>query len=134
MSVDSAISRFRRRQAALFRDTATLERPSSSSSLNTSTGDYTPGAATLIHTGACLIRGMGWEGMDAETGGNEVRLRRYRVKFAVDIAAQVDDIVTATASTYDSSLIGLPLRVTDVVRDGWQISRWMICEEITSDE
>jgi hypothetical protein len=133
VSLDSARQRFERRQRDLFRDTAVLERPSGTVSFNTTTGTYDPDSPTQIYSGACLIRGFNWEGVDSEVGGDEVRLRRYRVKFPVDTAAQLDDIVRPTASTYDSSLVGLAFRVTDVVRDGWQISRWTVCEEVTGD-
>ena len=133
MSLDSVRLRFERRQADLFRDEATIVRPAAGTTLNTSTGVETPDATTAIYDGPCLIRGFGWEGTDAEVGGSEVRLRRYRVKFAVDVATQIDDIVTPTVSTYDVSLVGRSLRVTDVPRDGWQISRWLICEEVAGD-
>ena len=133
MSVDSARQRFETRQRDLFRDTAVLERPSTSVTFNSSTGTYDPDAPTEVYSGACLIRGFAWEGTDLESGGEEVRMRRYRVKFPIDTAAQVDDIVRPTASTYDASLVGRSFRVTDVPRDGWQISRVCICEETTSD-
>lgn len=133
MSVDSARQYFETRQRDLFRDTAVLERPSSSVTFNSTTGTYDPDAPTVIYTGACLIRGFAWEGTDLESGGEELRMRRYRVKFPADTAALVDDIVRPTASTYDSSLVGRSFRVTDVPRDGWQISRAVIVEEITSD-
>jgi hypothetical protein len=133
VSLDSARQRFERRQRDLFRDTAVLERPSGTVSFNTTTGLYDPNAPTQIYSGACLIRGFAWEGTDIEAGGDELRMRRYRVKFPKDTDAQVDDIVRPTASEYDASLVGLSFRVTDVLRDGWQISRWCICEEVTSD-
>lgn len=132
MSLDSARQRFESRQRDLFRDTAVLERPGSAT-FNSTTGVYDPATPTEIYSGECLIRGFAWEGTDLETGGNEVRMRRYRVKFPIDTDVRVDDIVRPTASDYDSSLVGRSFRVTDVPRDGWQIVRVCICEETTSD-
>jgi hypothetical protein len=132
MSLDTAISRFRRRQADLFRDTATVKRPSTTDgTLDPVTGEWTPATATTIYTGACLIRAFVWEGTDVSVGGTEVRLRRVRAKFPVDIDIQHDDMIIPTASTYDESLIGVSFRVTDSFRDGWQIARVCIAEEVT---
>jgi len=133
MSIHTAVARFRQRQADLFTDEATIRRPSTSGSLNPTTNVWTPTAATQIYSGVCLIRAMAWEGTDAEVGAIETRLRRYRAKFPVDTSIEKDDIITPTESTYDASLIGRFFRVTDVIRDGWEISRWAICEEVTGD-
>lgn len=132
MTVDSARLRFEGRQRDLFRDAAVLER-AGSATFNPTTGVYDPATPTQIYSGACLIRGFAWEGTDLESGGEEVRMRRYRVKFPVDTDVRVDDIVRPTASDYDASLVGRAFRITDVPRDGWQISRVCICEEVTSD-
>jgi hypothetical protein len=74
-----------------------------------------------------------WEGTDQEVGGDDIRLRMFQVKFPVDTAAEVYDVVRPTVSTYDSSLVGRSFWVTDVGRDGWQIARWVICKEVTGD-
>lgn len=132
MSVDTARQRFESRQRDLFRDTAVLERPGTAT-FSPSTGVYDPATPSPVYSGACLIRGFAWEGTDLESGGNEVRMRRYRVKFPIDTDARIDDIVRPTASDYDASLVGRSFRVTDVPRDGWQISRVCICEEVTGD-
>lgn len=131
MSVDSAIARFRRRQADLFRDEGTLSRPVTGGSLNTTTGVWTPTTTAEIYSGPCLLRSFTWEGTDVEFGEIEIRLRRLRAKFPVDTDVQLDDIFVPSASIHDESLIGLSFRVTDVVRDGWQIVRIAIMEEIT---
>ena len=133
MSLDSARQRFERRQRDLFRAEARLVRPASTATLNTTSGVETPAAATLVFKGPCLIRGMGWEGMDVEQGGRETRLRRYRVKFPANTGEQANDVVSVISSLHDPSLADRTMRVTDVVRDDWQISRWSICEEVTAD-
>jgi hypothetical protein len=134
MSLDAAIARFRQRQADLFRDEATVDRPAGTGSLNTTTGEWAPSAGSEVYSGPCLIRAFVWEGTDVFVGGTEVRLRRVRAKFPADTDIQVDDVIVPTSSTYDESLIGVSFRVTDAFRDGWQIVRTCIAEEVTGDE
>lgn len=110
--------------------TATVTRPGEGGTLNPTTGVWTPATTTVIYSGPCLLRAFTWEGTDVQHGDMEVRLRRVRAKFPVDTPVDMDDIIVPTASTYDSSMVGLSFRVTDVARDGWQIVRWTIAEEI----
>lgn len=131
MSLDSAIARFRQRQADLFRDEADVTRPATTGTLDPVTGVWTPDPPTAIYSGACLLRAFTWEGTDVAAGGQEVRLRRVRAKFPVDTDIQHNDVVVPTISTYDDSLVGVSFRVTDAFRDGWQISRVAIIEEVT---
>jgi hypothetical protein len=133
MSVDTAIAYFRQRQQDLFRDAATVERPTGTTTFNPTTGAEEPDPPTLMYSGECLIRGTTWEGTDVEVGGDAIRLRVFQAKFPPDTDVEVHDIVTPTASIYDSSLVGRSFWVTDVGRDGWQIARWAICKEITAD-
>jgi hypothetical protein len=133
MSVDSAIAYFRQRQQDLFRDQATVHRPTGTSTFNPTTGAEEPDAPTLMYSGECLIRGMTWEGTDDEVGGDAIRFRAYQIKFPPNTDVEIYDIVTPAASIYDSSLVGRSFWVTDVGRDGWQISRWTICREVTGD-
>lgn len=130
MTVDSLVARMRRRQADVFRDEATVSRPVAGGSLNASTKVWTPTTATVVYSGACLLRAFTWEGTSRGYGDEQVRLRRLRAKFPVDTDVDFDDIVVPTASTYDESLIDVGFRVTDFFRDGWQIARVCILEEI----
>lgn len=132
MTLDAAIARFRRRQADLFRDTARVSRRSTSSgTLDTSSNVYTPATVTVVYEGPCLMRAFTWEGTDVQYGDAEVRLRRLRAKFPVGSDIVLDDVVVATESIFDESLVGVSFRVTDSFRDGWQIARVAILEEIT---
>jgi hypothetical protein len=133
VSLDAAISRFRRRQADLFRDEATVSRPPTPTAgvISTTDNTFTPTAPTEVYDGPCLLRSFTWEGSDAQYGDIEIRLRRLRAKFPVDTDIRMDDVVVPTTSIHDESLVGVGFRVTDVFRDGWQISRVAILEEIT---
>ena len=131
MSIDSAIARFRRRQQDLFRDEATVSRRVIGGVLDTTSNVWTPTAATIIYAGPCLLRAFTWEGTDVQYGDAETRLRRVRAKFPPDTDILMDDVVVPSASIYDPSLIGVSFRVTDAFRDGWQVARTVILEEIT---
>lgn len=131
MSLETAIARFRRRQADLFRDTARIERPSGTTTLDPNTGQETPDPPTLIYEGACALRGMRWDGTDVEAGGGEVRIKGSRIHFPTDTAVLHKDLVTFTGSIYDPSLVGRTFVVIDVPPEGWQISRWVLVEEVT---
>ena len=133
MTLDSARRHFERRRRDLFRSEVTITRPSTTTTLNTSTGAEVPDSASFVYSGPCFIRGFSWEGTDIEAGGREVRLRGYRVDLPPNTGAQKDDMVVATASVYDSSLVGVPLRVTDVRQDAWQIVEFLIVEEVSGD-
>lgn len=132
MTVDTAIARFRRRQADVFRDEATVSRPveGSGGTIDPITGVYTPVATSAVYDGVCLLRALAWEGSDALIGDDLTRKRRVRAKFPVNVDIQVDDVVIPTASTYDPSLVGIQFRVSDNFRDGWQIARVAILEEV----
>lgn len=131
VSLDAAVTRFRRRQQDLFRDEATVSRPVTGGTLSTSSNTWTPTTATAVYAGPCLLRAFNWEGTDSQYGDVEIRLRGLRAKFPVDTDVRFDDVVVPTASTYDESLIGVSFRVTDSFRDGWQIARVAIMQEIT---
>lgn len=133
MTVDSAIARFRERQASLFRDDATVTRGGGGGTLDPNTGIWTPNTGTTVYSGPCLFRSAASAGIDVQLGGTEIRLRQTQVKFPANTPVQVDDMVIPTVSTYDAALVGVPFRVTDVIRDGWQIARVCILEEETRD-
>lgn len=130
MTLESARAFFEQRQVALFRDEATVTR-GGAPTFDTDTGVLTPGSGSTVYSGSCLLRQMAWQGTDVGVGETEARLRSMRVKFPKDTALEKDDIITPTASAHDESLIGRTFRITDVFRDGFQIVRTVIAEEVT---
>jgi translation initiation factor IF-1 len=130
MSVQSAIAHFRVSQASLFVDAATVYRPTTGGTLGVG-NVWVPTVATILYAGPCLMRAFTWEGTTVESADQQVRLRRLTGKFPVNTDIEKDDVVVASASTYDTSLVGVGFRVTDVFRDGFQICRRCILEEIT---
>lgn len=132
MSIDTAIERFRRRQASLFRDECIVTRASEDEpTLNEGTGELEEAVPTTIYEGPCLVRSYSWEGSDTQVGEKEVRFQGARAKLPINTAIEKDDVLTVTASTHDANLVGHEFRVTDVFHDGWQIVRQVILEEVT---
>lgn len=131
MTVDTARAYFESRQVALFRDEATVTRGTGAQTFDPNTGLTTTTVGTTVYSGPCLLRQMAWQGSDVSVGETESRLRPMRVKFPKGTDIDKDDTIVPTASAHDESLIGRSFRVTDVFRDGWQIVRTVICEEVT---
>lgn len=132
MKLNSAIAYFRRKQQELFADEATVNRPrpAQEGTLNSTTGVWTPDAATEVYTGACLIRTPRWEAAEVEAGGTNVLLPHPVGKFPPNSDVLRGDIITVTSSTHDEGLVGRSFKVRDEHPDGWQICRWLILEEV----
>lgn len=131
MTIDSARARFQQRQLDVMRDVARIDRPSGTTTFDPNTGQEVPDPPTVIYTGRCALRGMRWDGTDVEVGGGEARIKSSRIHFPVDTPVERNDLVVFTASTYDPNLVGRSFVVTDVPPEGWQISRWVLVDEVT---
>lgn len=132
MSLDAARAFFERQQMLLFRDEATVTRGSGTPTFNPATGVTTTVPGATVYTGECLIRGTSWQGFDVGVGETEVRSRTVRGWLPKDTAVEVNDVLTVTASTHDAGMVGRVMRITDVPKDGWQVVRKVLLEEITA--
>lgn len=132
MTLDTAIARFRSRQAALFRDEIRITRASEEDpTFNEETGEYDTPDPTEVYEGPCLLRPAGGlVGTDVIAGERELRLSDYVLKLPANTPVRNDDIGELTVSTYDADLVGRTYRITDVLRDGWQIARKCVVEEV----
>ena len=133
MSIDTAITRFRAKQADQFSDEATVSRPAGEPTTNATTGAVTQDYDDVL-TGPCKIRPAGRTGSEVTAGETEVHLFPMAGKWPVDADIRRDDIVTVTASLYDASMVGRQYRVTEAPADGWQIARVVGLEETTVPE
>lgn len=132
MSVDTAVARFRRRQADLFRDTGTVTRAAGEPIYNPDSGSYSQPTIT-VYVGPCLVRPpSGNEANEVQAGQQEVALVALIGKFPVDAAVRRDDVLTLSASTYDAALVGKALRIGAAPNDGWQICRRCALEEVVA--
>lgn len=130
MSLDSHIARSRQRTVDVMRDECTITRRVGTPVFDPDTGEYEQATIT-VYTGRCRVRSFTWEGSDVQAGQQEVRLQGARAVLPFDTPVEKDDVLTVSVTLYDSSLIGVPWRVTDTFRDGWQIGRVAILEEVT---
>lgn len=133
MTLDTAIARFRSRQKALFRDECEITRASEEEpTFNEATGEYETPNPTEVYEGPCLLRPAGGlVGTDVIAGEREVRLSDYVLKLPANTPVRSNDSVSLTVSTYDDDLVGRSYRITDVLRDGWQIARKCVVEEVS---
>lgn len=125
MTVDAFIARMRTKQAALFESAVDVNRLGAPGAFNDSTASYAPPSTSLIYTGPALVRPVTETVVNA--GGTSVEVTNYMVKLPVDTPVRVGDDITVTASTHDTALVGIGLRVIDVPKDEWQISRRVTC-------
>lgn len=128
MSIATAITRFRSRQADQFSDEAIVSRPTGELDTDPSTGEVTQDYDD-VYEGVCKIRPADRSGSDVTAGETTLRMIDMVGKFPVDEDIQKDDIVTVTASLYDASMVGRQYRVTEVPADAWQIARVVGLEE-----
>lgn len=133
MTIETAIARFRAKQAEQFSDSATVSRQVGELTTNSTTGAVTR-EFDEVYDGPCKIRPADRTGRDVEAGETEVRLVTMVGKFPVDSDIRADDVVTVTASTYDDGMVDRQYRVTDVPADGWQIARVAYLEETVVPE
>ena len=133
MGLDSAIARFRRRDREIWRSEGKVTRASTEAvEFDEDTGDETPADPTLVYEGPLQVRSSRQARRhDAEAGEREVRIAALEAKFPANTAVFVDDVLEVTASIYDADLVGRTFRLTDVLRDDWQISRVAQLEEVT---
>lgn len=128
--LDTAIARFRSRQEALFRDECVITRASGDPVFDEDTGEYTTPDPTEVYEGPCSLRPAGGlVGTDVTAGERELRLSDYVLKLPADTPVLNNDTVELTRSQYDADLVGRTYRITDVLRDGWQIARKCVVEE-----
>lgn len=129
MSIESAVTRFRAKQAEQFSQTADIYRPVGEPTFTPEDG-YAQPVVTVTAGVACKVTSNERQGQDVQAGETEVRLLDHTIKFPVDTPVEVNDIVEVTASTYNPLDTGITYRITDVDRREWQISRRCVIEEV----
>lgn len=121
----------RAKEKRSWRSRGILTRPSGTSTFDTATGTETSDPSTQIYSGKCQIRAAKWVGRDAQAGQEEVRISTLRCKLPADTPVEIDDELEITETDYDADLVGRTFRVSDVLRDDWQVARVVMIEEVT---
>lgn len=128
MSVATAIARFRSKQAEQFGETVTVGRQVGELATDADTGAVTR-TFTTVYAGRCKIRPAGHVGSDVRAAETELRRIEMIAKFPVNQDIRKDDVVTVTASKFDTTMVGRQYRVTEHPADGWQIAKVVGLEE-----
>lgn len=132
MTVDSAITRFRRRQAAQFTDRATIRRPVGEPTYNPATGLSTQDFDTVATNRPCKFVKDDRAGRDVTAGESTLLVSSILCRFPVDEDVEVHDVITTTESQYNPTDVGRSWRVADIERHTWQIARNCSVEEIVA--
>jgi hypothetical protein len=105
----------RRLAESLMIDTGTITRGTGPGTVDPVTGDYTPGAATVVYAGACRVRKPTAVEQQVVFGDTSATVSRYLVNVPVDAPLfQIGDVFTLT-TTDDGELRDRPMRVATVV-------------------
>lgn len=123
MLTSAELTGMRATSAAALPDTCTITRPSETGSLNTSTGVWTPSAASTIFTGACRVRPVTSADQTVVFGEDQVTKQRYVGTFPHSVPAlEIDDIV-AVSSSSDTGIMARTFRVVVISSGSWHIDR-----------
>jgi hypothetical protein len=129
VSIATALTRFRAKQAEQFSQTCTVHRPVGEMTYDPDAQESTQ-PTELLYTGLpCKVTSNERAGSDVDAGETEVRLVDMMVKFPIDTDVAMNDVVTITASTYHPLSVGKQYRILDVDDREWQISRRCTIEE-----
>jgi translation initiation factor IF-1 len=132
MTLDSAIAYFRDQQADQFSEQATVTRPAGNPTFNRET-EAVEDSSTTVVSGPCKIRpAPRATGEEVQAAQREIVLAPYVGKWPVNTTLRVNDVVTVTASTYDTDLATATFRVAVVDLDGWQIARAVGLERVAA--
>lgn len=111
-------------------DACTITRPSGTSTFNPTTGQSTPGSPTAVYTGACRVKPRDNADRVVQFGQEAVSFWPYLVSVPMSVTGiALDDVVTVTASALDPALVGLVLRVREVLSGSHLTARRLSCEE-----
>jgi hypothetical protein len=112
-------------------DACELRAPDVQGSLNETTNTYTPTPGALRYSGACKVQTTDTIGQDRAAGERLTTTTRFEVHLPMSAAAaQVDDVITITASQSDPQLVGRRFRVASLVHKTWMTARRTAVEEV----
>lgn len=124
-----AVGFFRTHLETTFEDACTIVSTTSRGTFNPVTNRYTTPSETTAYTGACLIRPAGLGADPRDRADAEVVIGRYDIRIPFDQDTIVPDmIVTVTASTFDSGLVGKTMTVIAVDNDTYNTHRLVSAE------
>lgn len=129
-AVSDAVTLFRAEWATQFVDSCTIDRTTGRGTFNTTTGGYDAPTNAQQYSGACRIRPMGEGESEKLFGQQQITEKVYTVELPYTVTSiQPDDLLTVTASTLDTSLVGVVLRVVGYGRSSYLTHRHVVAVE-----
>lgn len=117
--------RFAERQMV---DACTITRGGGAPTFDATTGTYTAATGSTVYTGKCRVKPQNLADRVAQAGERPVSLWPFSVSIPIAADADLDDVVTVTASA-DSTLVDRTFRVRSVARGTFITARRLDCEE-----
>lgn len=130
MSVERALTRFRRRQAEQLTASAHIDRPLGPPAWDPESQATVTPVSRAYANRRCKVTSLEAEGTDRTTGQSEARFVGHLIKFDPDTDVRPGDLVTVVSSRHNPLDVGITYRVTDIDRREWQIARRCIVEEV----
>lgn len=115
---------------ALMVDQCTITRASTAEPVfNEETGGYAPGAPTTVYEGPCRVKPRDNVDRVVQAGEQPISLWPYLVSVPMStLDVQLDDRITITLAALDPALLGLALRVRQVLKGSHITARRLGCE------
>lgn len=130
MTANSVTLQGRAAAEAIMVDACTITRVVPGTTFNETTGAYTGGSTSTVYTGACRVKPRDNADRVVQYGQEAVSFWPYIVSVPMSVTTvDLEDVVTITASSLDATLVGLELRVREVLSGSHLTARRLSCEE-----
>lgn len=127
--IAAELPRLRAEAESMMVDTCAITRATAGSTFNETTGAYTGGSTTTVYTGACRVKPRDNADRVVQYGQEAVSFWPFIVSVPMSATGiSLNDIVTVTASALDASLVGMVLRVREVLQGSHLTARRLACE------
>lgn len=118
---------------ALFVDSCTIRAPSTFGAMDPDTGLRTETLGTTRYTGRCKVQTYEPFEQTPQSGEHVFTVQRYAVHIPASAAqVQVNDVITITAATLDSSLVGRRYRVAGLLHKSMATAQRLLVDEVTA--
>lgn len=118
---------------SLMVDACTITRATAGSTFDETTLTYSGGSSATLYSGKCRVKPRDNADRVVQYGERAVSFWPYIVSVPMSVTTvELNDVITVTASALDASLVGLSLRVREVLSGSHLTARRLSCEENAS--
>jgi hypothetical protein len=127
--VSARLPLLRAQAESLMQDACTITRTTAGTTFNETTGQYDAGSTSTLYTGKCRVKPRDNADRVVQFGERAVSFWPYIVSVPMSVTTvELNDVITITASALDASLVGLKLRVREVLAGSHLTARRLSCE------